>query len=126
MTTMIFSAELSSLNWKDNFKRTMELYKYLELYNYNYEPVEGVYKNTTEISFKVTNLNKTQVKLLLNMIFNKYKQESVLLVNKDKQSYLIYSDLKKDYIGEFTKVNKDLAMNQVAYTKINNEYYVAM
>jgi hypothetical protein len=84
-------------------------------------PVDGCYKGTTEQSHLVTGSTKEQVIEFLK----EFNQESALLVDNQRNGWLVFSDGGDDaFIGAWKKVSEAEALREDGYTKIDGQYYI--
>ncbi|MCJ8334857.1 MAG: hypothetical protein MJH10_11500 [Epibacterium sp.] len=92
----------------------------------------GMYKGVAENSYKidVTKINDMEeLHLLLESFGNGgHGQECILYVNSRGESHLCFQEngykFCGTYIGIFTQVDFDVALNEDAYTLLNNKFYI--
>jgi hypothetical protein len=63
--------------------------------------------------------------LIKDLALIHFDQESIMIVNKDGSSNLIYQDGSLENIGTMKELSEDQAMNLDAWTKIDGSYYTA-
>lgn len=114
---LLFSAEYYTNTKQENDRRTVLLSEILQDMNISYKIVKGVYKGIPEKTFVIVPRDNTEVETLKGILFDKFNQHSILEVNKDSSSYLIYKD-KEEYIGRFTNVSSSKGLE--AYTVDTN------
>ncbi len=121
---IIFSAELSNLTPRENAVRTAEVRERLDTYGILYREVEGHYKGNKETSFVVANTPQTYEDVYVIALLD-FDQECILLRGEDDKTYLMNRG-SAEYIGKFTQVPEDIAVQQGDYTydKEYNAYYI--
>lgn len=98
---VVLSAELSTLNADDNDGRSDDLRRRLhsQFGKAAVDEVQGCYKGTLERSFVVQCCDHADVGVL-HKLAREYSQESILLVDSRRSSFLLYVDsLKMERIG---------------------------
>jgi hypothetical protein len=119
---MIFSVFRNVLTHDQNFELHENLYRQFVINKKAFKEVEGFYKGEKELSF-VTEYNFS----LLNTILTEYRQESVLLLTNHKhglhKATLVYKNKKED-LGFFRQVPKEIAIKQDSYTVDGKNYYI--
>lgn len=86
-------------------------------------PVEGCYKGETERSYLVPDNGVGETRVL--EFLREYKQESALLLDNQRNAFLVYSDDgRREHIGEFTEASKAIAEVQEGWTKVDGKYYI--
>ena len=92
----------------------------------------GMYKGVAENSYKIDVFkinDMDELCLLLESFGNGgHGQESILYVDSRGNSYLRFQEngykFHGTYIGIFTQVDCDVALNEDAYTLVNNKFYI--
>lgn len=118
---------------KQNKEDFVQLAKDLKSCKYPIKIVEGYYKGDKEVTLMVEVSNNIGTALnadihFLTNVASIYGQESILLVNRDNSSELIYpATNKREYIGKMRQVSKFSIdrYNIESYTKINNNFFTA-
>jgi hypothetical protein len=105
-----------------NFELHESMYRQLKSNNIEFKEVRGVYKNEEELSF-VTEYNFN----LLNTVIVEYNQQSVLFLQNHKhglyEATLVFKN-KRENIGYFRQVDKEIAQKQDSYTRDGDNYYI--
>lgn len=118
------SAEYYTNNKQQNKSATNDLNKDLKSFQFKYSPIKGKYKGVTEKSF-IVKVETYQDIVNLQMLGNKYNQESILFVDKSNKAMLIYCvDGKTQTLGNFSNVVKTEAVTQDAYSIIGSKYFI--
>ena len=118
---VIISAELTSESGISNVDRNVNLEKCLDDCNLQFNKASGVYKGSSEKSFIVLPRNSAEINVLKEFAFKNFNQESILFQDKSGDTFLIYSDGKKEAIGRLKKVRSELDLD--SYTVLNGEIY---
>lgn len=123
----IISAELSSLSNAENARRTEWLRQKLR----TYEPVEceGSYQGSKEQSFIVilpSGDSGGELYGLVRSLARALNQESILYVDASGAAWLDYVQgaQETESIGHFKEVEKAVALEASAYTKVVGRYFV--
>ena len=119
---VIFSVERTNLSKVENAKRTNDIKHLLSEFSTDFKLLEGWYKGTKETSFLVLEKECPSHRL----IFNAYDQECYLLLDVDKEAFLVYRGGKKTSIGYFKETDKLIAQKQDSYTYDveTDKYYI--
>lgn len=118
--SMVFlSAELSTVDYKENDTNTRSLANYLKDQGEVYGRFLGVYKNSQEKSFGVLVEDEEHIKRLLDLakVFN---QESILVLDKSRNGELRYSSGQVEKIGSLKYISRKEALVSENYTKCLN------
>ena len=118
---VIISAELTNESGISNVDRSVNLEKCLDDCNLQFNKASGVYKGSSEKSFIVLPRNSAEINVLKEFAFKNFNQESILFQDKSGDTFLIYSDGKKETIGRLKKVSSKLNLD--SYTVLNGEIY---
>lgn len=122
-TFFIFSAEKSNLSPKENEYLTSELKSKLETLKIPHKDVLGVFNGVEETSFVVVGAEHEGI---VSKLSNIYAQDSFLKSYPNRETYLIFSDKTKEYLGTFKPLEGFLAKkyNNYTYCPYLNTYYV--
>ena len=112
-TTIILSAELSTLSIDVNQRRTLALLNALIYHDIAFRPVIGMYNGDAENAFKVSTDNTTLIKRLA---FKDFMQESILILGEDTCN-LLYGDSTMQDIGKYTEISLSDAVKLESYTQ---------
>jgi len=116
---VLMSAELSTLSSFDNASRTESLRMLLTNKGYNITSVLGSYKGKLERAFLI-DASEDIIKPLTG-VAGYFGQESILVVNEDQKSSLIYANGKTEFIGTMGTIdNIDKVEN---WTLVNGLFY---
>jgi len=118
---VIISAELTNESGISNVDLSVNLEKCLDDCNLQFNKASGVYKGSSEKSFIVLPRNSAEINVLKEFAFKNFNQESILFQDKSGDTFLIYSDGKKEAIGRLKKVRSELDLD--SYTVLNGEIY---
>ena len=134
-TNLVFlTSELTTNSKEENRKAFKEICHFLKNYDYNFQIVQGVYKGNSEpclmvgIGDNIGNNLTADIHTSAN-VASIYGQESILLVNRDNSSELLYpSTNKREYLGKMRQVSEYTIKNNNidAYTIINGNYYTTL
>jgi len=123
---MIFSVFLSSDCTNTSHTKHDKLVNNLKKHGIGFKVVYGVYKNVKELSI-VTEYNSE----LVDLIFNKYSQESILVLENHKhglyKATLVFNNSasgEHQDLGYFRSVNKERALKEDCYTVDGDDYYI--
>ena len=94
----------------------------LKLANLSFKQVLGSYKGTTEDSFVVI-ANEDAVLSAVKRTAFADGQESVLVVNEDRESFLEFADGTKQALGSFQAVSAERAAVLDGWTLDGTQYY---
>ena len=109
---IIFSVFQSDLSHNENMLHHLETKELLK--EVPYKIVNGVYKNSHELSFVV--IGHKHLELVLS-IASHFKQETILKSYSDRSSYLMnVSSHFETYIGKFKATDKKTALASQNYT----------
>lgn len=113
----IISAELSTLSGDENAARSEDLELDIQrLVEHDYKLVDGVYKGSKEQSYVVFCDEDTTLDTPLTL-GKKYGQESILIVDSDRNSTLVFCNtLEGQCSGTFKAVSKYEAEASESYT----------
>lgn len=101
MTFAIISAERDYFEPSQNAIRSQQLAAELAEIAFDFHPVLGSYKGTTEKSFLVELADREDYDYLRDLA-QKNEQESILIVDKDGSSTLLYMDNgEAEHIGQW-------------------------
>lgn len=114
-TTLIFSAELASLDSTFNSIRTTRAMNMLNDLGIDYKAVMGVYKGDSETSFVVPVVSQSLKESLVKIMLDKFGQESVLELSPRRRAFLLTKDGEK-CIGNWKEVTREYATSQDSYT----------
>jgi len=110
-SVVIFSVEKKDLNKVQNKARTEPIESYLKRAEIPFKKIIGSYFGTLETSFIISHKNYTEDRILRGEIFDRFDQESILHVDKDKTAKLEYSGGFFEEIGTLKRVTVAEAMN---------------
>jgi len=85
--------------------------------------VKGVYKGVEEMSFMVVLQEDVQLKILKEIAFETFNQESILYRDNENRAYLHMNDGSEVYLGKLVKTTEAHAKSLDAYTYLPNEGY---
>jgi hypothetical protein len=122
---VILSAELKD-NTKDlNDQSTWLLNRLLKEGKFRFKAVFGYYKGTSEKSFLVMLDNIGDLKELKHLGLDILRQESILYIDRNRNSSLVFKDNSTKKVGKLTEINeiKGIKLDNYTYDVINNRYY---
>ena len=123
---ILISAVTEDTRQTDNWL-TCNLEDYLSSWDFDYKRVIGRYNSNEELSLYVEVDSYDDVKLIRSLA-QQFKQESILHVDKFRQSTLLFIDesLEDINLGEFKQVPEAFAKLHEAYTfdTVNGGYYI--
>ena len=94
-----------------------------KLYRFNPKQVNGSYKGIKESSILVYISDKELSSI--EKIAREFKQESILIVDSKRNSFLKYlSTNKVESIGRMLKTSKLEALTKDSYSEVNGIYYI--
>lgn len=116
---VLMSAELSTLNQTQNNDRTAELERLMLEKGLKFGPATGSYKGTLEKSFVID--ASEDILPVVDELARKFGQESVLVVDENQKATLIFSDGKKEVLGQMMAVDHENAGEN--WTLVNGQYF---
>lgn len=114
-TTLIFSAELSTLSDTWNAIHTQRISDMLDDLGLAYKKVIGKYQGISEVSFVVPTNDSSLRESLVRIMLEKFEQETVLELSPSRQAFLIGKN-GETHIGTWKEVSQDIAEGLDAYT----------
>lgn len=127
---VILSAE-RHLSDQDNYVKTLVLKKRLIQEGFVHKSVSGKYAGLLEQSF-VVKIDDQKKEDLLFSIAQEFEQDSVLVLDSDRNAHLVYLQPKDqgraENIGVFTAVSKEIAEQNQAYTydPLTDTYFICL
>ncbi len=120
---IIMSAEYYTESEESNKERTSDLYDLIRDSGMGFKMVVGSYKGVMEQSFLVVYSNDQEL-ALLNNFAKSFQQESILVLDEDRNASLMYcKDRKIEALGRLREVTKEKARELDAYTLTNDAYF---
>lgn len=119
--TIIFSVFKNTTSEATNHSIHSKVAAFLMAADIDFTEVNGVYKGHSELSFVVSHSERRLVEILVE----KFSQESFLLIRGNGYTYLEYADGSSDRLGKWSEVSEAQAKEQDAYTEVDGTYYVA-
>jgi hypothetical protein len=85
----------------------------------------GTYQGAKEETMAVFCNSPRSVGLLFDWAKNIFDQDSVLLREPDGSCWILSTDLKGEYIGQWTEISKEHADTLTAHTRHGDRYFAA-
>lgn len=119
---VIFSVEKADLTKAENTARNVEILSVLYFNKVPYKVLEGRWFDEKEVAFLIP-----EDRFFLEApLFKKFDQDAYLLLDIDREAFLIYPDGRKESIGYFKEIDKTIALKKDAYTydPTEKKYYI--
>lgn len=122
---MIFSVDKSDYDEQMLTLNRRTVHRIMNNEDIEFETVLGCYEGVIEVSYLIRDMSKQESIFELSALFN---QDSTLYVDVNFEAVLFFNeqDSKIQHLGKFTKVDEEVALKSVAYTKIGNDYYTCV